>query len=494
MQRRHFLTRESNLIILFGLFGVGIGWLSQNAVEAATSGKKLWLALAPLVVPVLLLMAVRPVFGAVAVVGFAFVNTSLLPSLLELGPLTVRYVDGVFGLLIGILLARMAIRRRAGISREFRQLFGPLVWFFLYIGLSLMMVRVSAPDFFAASVAAYMRLVLTALFAVVLHEALRDRWDMQLFHKALIVFAMATVVVGSGLAWAGVGASEAEALAGRTRGVIGLGGFGLVAGLLVLYAFIKKDDRSCRAAEWLTSLSLGLFGLFLAKSAVSIFATAGAVTVYFVAMRSRQSSVPALLRLAAIGTIMTFAAVLAVWTFRQSDLSGVADFSGGSFTERLMFGYAGLRIFLDNPLIGVGWQASTAEAIAGAAPLTAALMEKFHQLPANYFLKPPTSVHNMYIQFLAELGIIGFALFVWICCRMGKSVAGIVKKVPAGSPYRVWAQFDSLAIIFLLIWWNGNPLFGGQTESILAVTFLALLVNVAQLEKQRTEALETARY
>lgn len=492
MHRRHFLARESNLIILFGLFGVGIGWLSQNAVEQATSGQNLWLALAPLAVPVLLLMIMRPVFTALVAAGFAFVNPSSLPPLIEHGELSVRYFDAVFVVLIGMVLARMAVRRGIAISTEFWKLFAPLLPFFLYIGISLIMVRVSAPDSFAASVASYLRLLLTASFAPVLHLALSDRWDMHTFHRGLIILAMTTVGVGACLVWTGFGRSEAEVLTGRYGGVLGIGSLGLVAGLLVLYAFIKKDDKSA-SLLWILPLTLGLSGLLIAKTVSSTFAAAGAVTIYLAAMRSRRSSIPALLRLAAIGTIMTAVAALAVWTFRPHDVSGFVHTSGGSFAQRLMLGYAGIQIFLDNPLTGVGWQASTAEAVTGSAALNTALMERFPDLPIEYYSKL-TSLHNMYIQFLAELGILGVVLFTWTCFRMGKTVAGIVNHVRAGSPYRVWAQFYALSLIFLLIWWNTNPLFGGQTESILAVTFLALLANVAQLEKQRTEALETARY
>jgi hypothetical protein len=93
----------------------------------------------------------------------------------------------------------------------------------------------------------------------------------------------------------------------------------------------------------------------------------------------------------------------------------------------------------------------------------------------------------MYIQFLAELGIIGFGLFAWVCFRIGKSIAQILKNIPRDSPYSIWAQFYVLGLIFLLIWWNHNPLFGGQIETMLAFSFLALLANVARLERRRVD-------
>lgn len=482
MRCPQFLTRETNILVLFVLFGIAIGWLTQNAVEQATTGKNLWLALAPFGVPVVLLMVARPVLGAVAVIGFGFVNPSSLPPFIEFGQLSLRYVDGVFALLISIILAGVMIQRRIEISREFRQLFVPLLIFLLYIGLSLVTVRFSAPDFMGASIASYFRLVLTALFAPILYLTLRDNSDVHFYHKGLKMFAMATIAVGAYLAGANLEQGET---AGRTGGIIGIGPLGLISGLAVLYAFIKRDEQH-RSTEWIFSLALGLLGLYVAKTAVSVFAAAVTITVYLGFMRLRRRSVQGLLKTAAVGTIMLITAALAVWIYRPDDVSGFANLSGGSFAERLMIAYAGFQIFLNTPVTGVGWQASTAEAVVGSPALIAAVRETFPQLASHYFyVMPPATLHNMYIQFLAELGILGFALFAWVCFRTGRSIARILRNIPAESPYRMWAQFYVLGLIFLLIWWNHNPLFGGQIETMLAFTFLALLANVAKLERER---------
>ncbi len=147
MHKGNFVSRESNAIVHFGLFGIAIGLLTPIVVEQATSGKNFWLALAPLILPVLLLMAMRPVLGAAAFIGFGFVSPSLLSPLMEVGPLSLRYIDGVFCLFIGMVLARSVIGRRTAILTEVRELFTPLLVFLLYIGLSVVLVRISAPDF-----------------------------------------------------------------------------------------------------------------------------------------------------------------------------------------------------------------------------------------------------------------------------------------------------------------------------------------------------------
>jgi O-antigen ligase len=471
-------TRETNALLLAGLVGMGIGLFIPIAVEQATDGKTFWLVSAPLTVPVVLLMALRPVLGAVAFIGFGFINPSSLPTVTEVGPLSLRYVDGVFCLFIAMVLARGVIGRRTAILGDVRQLFTPLLLFLLYIGLSLILVRISAPGFVGASIASYLRLLLTASLVPVLCITLRDDWDIQFFNKTVILFSLATVAVGAVLVWT----HGPEALAARSGGVIGIGPLGLVSGLLILYAFIERD-RNVWSMTWILSLTAGVLGLYLAKTATAIFAVAVTSAAYFAVMRSRRFD---LLTWTVVGTVMLTVAAMAIFSFRQGDVIGVADLSGGSFAERLMIAYAGLQIFLDSPVVGVGWQATTSEAIITSPHLLTAVTGSFPHLESEmFFVKAATSLHNMYIQFLAELGVIGFALFVWAAFRTAKSVARIVKSTSAESPYRVWVQFYALGLIYLLVWWNNSTLFGGQIETMLAFTFLAALVNVAQLEKKR---------
>ena len=156
-----------------------------------------------------------------------------------------------------------------------------------------------------------------------------------------------------------------------------------------------------------------------------------------------------------------------------------------------MLAQAGLWIFLDHPFVGVGWQGSATEAFLHSPALTAALMQKFPDLPKAYFFAGAgsTQVHNMYVHILAELGIVGFVLLAYACWRIGTAVIGLLTSLRDGSPYKVWAQFYTLGLVFLLIWWNQSSLYSGQTETYLAFIFLAALATVARLAKsERQEA------
>lgn len=469
---------KTGLVALVGFLAVAAGWLTVSIVGQGSAGGLLAL-LVPVAAVVLLLLVARPVFAAIAVVGFAFVNPSLLPTLTEFAEFSIRYSDVMFSMLAFSMWMRIAIQHRIAVSQEFRALFVPLLPFLLYIGASLANVSFSSPDFLAASVASYLRLIVTAFFALLVHLALRNSHEVNVFHKALITLGVVSVAIGAWEAWLKLGVSDEAGLAGRFGGLLGVNSFGLVSGLLVLYAILKR-------VAWLTAF--GLLGLFLAKSAGSTFATAGSVAVYMVVLHLRKGNVRGFITGSVILASLAAVAVLAVWIWRQSDVVGLLNISGGSFAHRLVATYAGLQIFLDHPLLGVGWQASSTEAIIGSPALNAILMERFATLTEIYFfLERVTSVHNMYIAFLSELGSIGFGLFVYGCFRTGKAAMKMVRNIPIGSPYKVLARFYALGLVFLLLWWNTNPLYGGQIESILAFTFIGALSSVARLEKRRVE-------
>jgi O-antigen ligase len=469
-----------------------LGWLTPNLDGHFPSRANFWLAFVPIAAPVLLLIVIRPVFLGMIVLGFSFVNPSSQPTLMELGKLSMRYVDVAFGILISLIFMRLALQRPVQISREFRELCAPLLPLLCYIAVSVVMLYLFNPPLFEAAAASYLRLLITAAFALVLHVILRDRLDVKIFHATLIIFAALTVIIGGWQAWFGVDSTEAEGLVGRHGGVIGVNSLGLVSGLLVLYA-VLQEGKQANAIQWAAAAAIGLLGLFLAKSASSTFAIAGAVMLYSTAVRYRQSSLAPFIKRAAMGIGLISAAALAVWALRTSDVSGLFEVSGGSFAQRLMIADAGLRIFLEHPVVGVGWQASATAAVIGSPTLNAALMESFPELPAHYFFdERPMSLHNMYIQIVGELGMMGFALFLVGCWRVGKAAARITRNIPAESPYKMWAYFYTFGLILLLIWWNTNPLFGGQIESILAFTFLGALAAVGRLERNRLNSCAVA--
>jgi hypothetical protein len=83
-----------------------------------------------------------------------------------------------------------------------------------------------------------------------------------------------------------------------------------------------------------------------------------------------------------------------------------------SWSQRLMLGYIGVRIFLDHPLLGVGYEGSQ-DAFA-YRPQLAAAHARFPDQPAQAFPSAahPWGVQNGPIQALADFGVVGFLLLV----------------------------------------------------------------------------------
>lgn len=158
----------------------------------------------------------------------------------------------------------------------------------------------------------------------------------------------------------------------------------------------------------LSGAMTGVAGLWLAAAAI-------------LAVALRQRSLR--LREAALVAGVVLAATAGTAAMRASALEGFAEFLGvrdrvsetsgvQSYAQRTLLGYIGVRIFLDHPITGVGWQASSED--FAYAPYLDAARRRFPDEPAEAFPSPKHrwGVQNAYLQALADLGLVGFAAFI----------------------------------------------------------------------------------
>ncbi|MCH8877299.1 MAG: O-antigen ligase family protein [Chloroflexi bacterium] len=440
--------------------------------------------LAPLLLLLTVISIARPAIGVAAVVGFAFVTVSKLPTLAEFGELSVRFLDIGFGLLILVILIRIVATRRMPYSRELPDLFVPLLPFLLYVGASLILVYLSTPQHWASSSASYLRLVQTAFMVPLVYLSLEKPSDVKLLVRILITFGVLSVGFALVESWsAQADASALQLGAGRYGGLLGPNSLGLVSGMLLIYALISRSKASFPLTTFLTLA--GLAGLILSKSAMATLAAAGTVGLYLVAQSIRKITFREIGRIGVVAALLLLGAGVTISVLRPGDAGGLLDFREGSFAQRLMIAYAGLRIFLETPILGVGWQISGIRDVIGDPQLNMLLRQQFPSLPQHYFLDIlPTSLHNMYIQILAELGAVGFALFTYAVVQIGKSIVRIVGTIEANSDLRTKGLFYAFSLLYLLLWWNSNALFGGQTESILAFTFLGAIAAIGRISRR----------
>jgi O-antigen ligase len=153
--------------------------------------------------------------------------------------------------------------------------------------------------------------------------------------------------------------------------------------------------------------------------------------------------------------------------------------AGGSFTQRLMFADFGLRIWIDHPILGVGFQQSGR--LSNWGPYFASVRADFPSLPSTYFPAIPgisfglpdnnteLNLHNAYSQMLAETGLVGLALFAL-------AFFGATRSSFRRLSTSEIARAGSLLVIVVLGALTRNELYGGLPETAILVIGLALAV------------------
>jgi hypothetical protein len=85
-----------------------------------------------------------------------------------------------------------------------------------------------------------------------------------------------------------------------------------------------------------------------------------------------------------------------------------------SYSQRTVLAYIGVRIFRDNPVLGVGWQRSSRPDVF--EPYVADARARFPDVVDLAFPAPGREwgVQNFYIQMLADAGVVGLALLLLV--------------------------------------------------------------------------------
>lgn len=416
----------------------------------------------------------KPVYGYFATLALFFINPSLLPSVFEVSEFTIRFVDFLFAILIFRLVLDSFVKNS---FIKMPSLIIPIILFMGYIALSVMQVAVITPDRFAISLASYLRLLETFLLLPITYFVFQRERSLKKLVKFIAVAGLISILIGAWEWYQMRYVHDVTLLRIRTSGFLGINSFGLVSGLLVLLGVILKYQGYSRHLF----IAAGFIGLLLSRSASSAVATIISV-IFYIGYRRFKAGLRYPIRLVFVGVVVLCIAALVVWFIRPDDVSGIFNLTGGSFAHRLYLANAGFHIFLEHPHIGIGWQGSSAPEVIGASDINTSLRARFFLFPEQYFADVnPTSVHNLYIQFLAEFGLVGFTVFLVAAMQVCQKVRRFVKKMPERAYAKDLTSFFAFSLIFLLIWWNTNPLFGGQIETVLFFTFLGALAAMPKI-------------
>jgi O-antigen ligase len=245
-------------------------------------------------------------------------------------------------------------------------------------------------------------------------------WSVALWSTAATVIGIAQFF-GADIFLAGtVGRRQASFLS--SADFAALSAAALLVGIVAIAAPRVRDTRVPAAIATLS----GLLGMIVAGAVASVLGLATALLALGAVLLLRRELVPR--RVVAIGAVAAVVAV-GVVAIRGSDLDAFARFLGASpgkttsqptkvqtYAHRTLLAWIGFEIWKDHPVLGVGWEGS-AEPVNFEPYLPAA----HRRFPDEASLAFPSAaperhygVQNSWVQALADLGVVGLALWVGV--------------------------------------------------------------------------------
>lgn len=402
----------------------------------------------------------RGAVGALLLAGaipFLFMHERFQPEVgLDLGSTTVDIRTSDVAVLV-VLAAAVVAAARSGLAplRAAR-----LLWISgatLIAWLALQTFRpVSLDDaLFDDHLVSYLKLVEYALLAVCVPLLVRRGRDLTIVVGAVVLWsAVATAVAFAQLLGADVFAVSTSGwryssflgrhdLAGLSALAISVGAAGIVA----------RRGNLPAPSLYPLAIATGAIGLVLAGSVAAAGGLVlGAIGLWLAARRRfapswrRTAGLAALV--VAVGLGVTVARSEALEDFlRFVGLHGDRSAQGvESYSQRTVLAYIGLRIAQDNPVLGVGWQRSSRP--DAFEPYVDDARRRFPDVVDLAFPAEGREwgVQNLYIQMLADAGVIGLVLLLVV----GASALTLAWRAAARAP-TPWAVGSGLVVVCALL-------------------------------------------
>ncbi len=268
----------------------------------------------------------------------------------------------------------------------------------------------------------------------------------------------------------------------REPSFVGIHDFAALSGAaltLGLTALLLTGRRPLDGRGWMAAaLVAGALGIVLSGALTGVAGLWLAAVALLLAVRVIQG-VHGRHALVTVGIVLAVTA--GTMTMRADNITRFAEFLGlrdrvvdtrvESYTQRTLLAYIGVRIWLDHPILGVGWQASSTD--WAYTPYLDDARRRFPDEPDQAFPSPEHrwGVQNLYLQVLADLGLVGFGALLAL---FGTAVAAALRGI-RGSPVPL------VGLAWLLVAagiWSGIGLVPGIP--LAALTFVALALTTAR--------------
>ncbi|MFO7571656.1 MAG: O-antigen ligase family protein [Gaiellaceae bacterium] len=336
---------------------------------------------------------------------------------------------------------------------------------------------------FADHAVSYLKLVEYALLAVAVPLLVRRPRDLALVLGSFVLWgALATAVAV--LQFAGWDVFEAWNPGWRQPSFLGhhdLAALAAIGAALAAAGIVAGRARTPAPRLFVVALVGGVVGLVLAGSVAAAAGLAGGAALLWIAARTRFApSGRQTLALVAVVAVVGGGVV----TIRDSDLGNFLRFLGlrgdapvegvESYSQRTVLSYIGLRVFVDHPVVGVGWLRSSRPEVF--EPYLDDARARFPDVVDEAFPAAGREwgVQNLYIQMLADAGVIGLALLLAVGAAGIALAWRTVRRAPP-----VWATGAGLVGICALVTLAGEWASMGIVAGIPLQAATCLLLGLA---------------
>ncbi|HEU5263567.1 MAG TPA: O-antigen ligase family protein, partial [Gaiellaceae bacterium] len=358
-----------------------------------------------------------------ASIPFVFSHERYQPELgVEVGSTSIdlRLSDGAI-LLVAIAAGVAAVRFGVARLQPARLLWIPGIVLLGWLAFAAFRPASLEDPLFDDHLVSFLKLGEYALLAVAVPLLVRSVEDLTIVLGALVLWCAVAVGVAL-LQFFGLDIFGAWNPGWRQPSFLGHHDLAALAALSVSLAaagIVVGRRRIPGSALFTTALAVGMLGLMLAGSVAAAGGLALGATALWLAARGRFA--PSGRRVLALALVVAVVAG-GVTAVRGDALEDFLRFVGvrgdeppvgvETYSQRAVLAYIGLRIWQDNPIAGVGWQRSSkAEVFEPYLP------DARKRFPDVVDLAFPAEgrewgVQNVYIQMLADAGVIGLLLLL----------------------------------------------------------------------------------
>ncbi len=298
---------------------------------------------------------------------------------------------------------------------------------------------------------------LYALLAPAVPLLVRRRADVLIVVGIIVAWSSVATIVGI-LQWLGWDIFGAWPQGRRQPSFLGPHDFAALSGMVLLAGIVavlwRVEGTAARRGAWV-AVAAGAIGFVLGGATAGILGlvpaallAAAAAARHGVVRRRVLAGTLATVTVASLGIVVLragdFGQFFRFLGVRQAQTSTSSNIQ--TYSQRTLLAYIGARIWLDHPIVGVGWQGSTEQSAVG--PELPAAHRRFPDVAQRAFPGPghQYGVQILYVQALADLGLVGFALTVgWL----GAGVATGARAALRAPPGVAWVP--TLGVCWLVL-------------------------------------------